>query len=154
MHYSSCSFTLTWTHFCSSVCGAQLVFTSLPVNKTVVEGGDASFMCNATLNNTPTPIHWLLGGGEYNIINQTVQLNTTNISGVEHVVVTEPLGSPLILNNVSRSLDRLFVSCLGKNQQGGIDQDGPPAVLGVICKFLVILVGVSVHVYWLKSFLL
>lgn len=122
----------------SSVCEAQLVFVSLPANKTVTEGDDANFTCSVTFNGNPDPVNWRLRGGEDNI-DQRVQLSTADIPGVERVVVAGPLRSPIVLNNVSRSLDGLFVSCLGENQQGMlIEQADPPAVLGVICEFLVI----------------
>lgn len=114
------------------------MFVSFPANKTVIEGEDANFTCSVTFNGSPDPVQWRLRGGEDNI-DQRVQLSTADIPGVESVVVTGPLRSPIILNNVSRSIDGLFVICLGENQQGMlIEQPDPPAVLGVFCEFIVI----------------
>lgn len=125
----------------SSVCGAELVFVSHPANKTVIEGEDANFTCSTTVNGNPDPVQWRLMGGEDNI-DQRVQLSTANVPGVSSVTVSGPLRSPLILTNVSRLLDGLFVFCLGEDQIGRIiEQTGPPAVLGVFCEFLLTSVG-------------
>ena len=143
VHYSAAF--ITFLHFnmisflivnYSSVCGAELVFVSLPANMTVIEGEDANFTCSTTVNGNPDPVQWRLMGGEDNI-DQRVQLSTANVPGVNSVTVSGPLRSPLILTNVSRLLDGLFVFCLGEDQQGRIiEQPGPPAVLGVFCEFL------------------
>lgn len=131
----------------SSVCSAELVFVSLPANKTVIEGEDANFTCSTTVNGNPDPTQWRLMGGEDNI-DQRVQLSTTNIPGVNSATVSGPLRSPLILTNVSRLLDGLFVFCLGEDQQGRIiEQPDPPAVLGVFCEFLLTSVGGHVWMY-------
>ena len=119
----------------TSVCSAELVFVSLPANRTVVEGGDVSFTCSVTVNGNPDPVQWQLRGGEDNI-DQRIQLIPANLPGLQSVELTGPHRSPIILNNVSRSLDGLFVSCVGENQAGTIiEQPGPPAVLGVFCEF-------------------
>ena len=121
------------------VCSAQLVFVTLPTNQTVTEGGDAIFTCSVTVGDNPNPVSWQLRGGEGNI-DQTVAVNTTDIPGVDSVVVTGSLRSPIILRNVSSSLDSLFVSCIGENAQGFlIEQTGPPAVLDILCELFEIL---------------
>ena len=123
----------------TSVCSAELVFVSLPANRTVVEGEDASFTCSVTVNGNPEPVLWQLRGGEDNI-DQRIQFMAANIPGLQSVELTGPYRSPIILNNVSRSLDGLFVSCLGENQAGMIiEQPAPPAVLGVFCEFSAVL---------------
>lgn len=119
----------------TSVCSAELVFVSLPANRTVVEGGDVSFTCSVTVNGSPDPVQWRLRGGEDNI-DQRIQVMRTDIPGLQSVELTGPHRSPIILNNVSRSLDSLLVFCLGENQAGMIiEQPTPPAVLGVFCEF-------------------
>ena len=96
---------------------------------------------------TLTPHNGGLMGGEDNI-DQRIQLSTTNIPGVNSATVSGPLRSPLILTNVSRLLDGLFVFCLGEDQQGRIiEQPDPPAVLGVFCEFLLTSVGGHVWMY-------
>ena len=105
----------------------------------MAEGGDASFTCNITFNGNPEIVIWQLRGGEGNI-DQRVQLNTTNVPGVDSVEVSGSLRSPIILRNVSSSLDSLFVSCIGENAQGFlIEQTGPPAVLDILCELFEIL---------------
>ena len=114
-----------------------MVFLSLPTNQTVIEGGDANFTCSVTVNGNPDPVSWKLRGGEGNI-DQRLAVSTTIVPGVDSVEVTGPLRSPIILRNVSRSLDGLFVSCIGEDAQGIlVEQTGPPAVLNVCanCEF-------------------
>ena len=121
------------------MCGAELVFVSLPANRTVVEGEDANFTCSVTVNGNPDPVQWRLRGGEDNI-DQRIAIMAANNPGLQSVELTLPHRSPITLNNVSRSLDGLFVSCLGENQAGMIiEQPDPPAVLGVFCEFSEIL---------------
>ena len=111
------------------------MFVTLPTNQTVTEGGDVNFTCNAALSGIPDPVRWQLRGGEENI-DQRVQLSTTDIPGVESVVVIGLLRSPIMFRNVSRSLDGLFVSCLGEDAQGKtVEQTDPSAVLSVFCEF-------------------
>lgn len=113
------------------------MFVTLPINQTVTEGGDVSFACSVTLNGNPDPVSWQLRGGEGGI-DQRVQLNTTNIAGVESVEVIGSFRSPIILRKVSRSLDGLFVSCIGENARGIlVEQTDPPAVLNVFCELFV-----------------
>ena len=103
----------------------------------MIEGGDANFACSVTVNGNPDPVSWQLRGGEGNI-DLRVAVNTTIVPGVDSVEVTGSLRSPIILRNVSTSLDGLFVSCIGKNAQGIlVEQTDPPAVLNVyaICEF-------------------
>ena len=105
----------------------------------MAEGGDVNFTCSVIFNGNPEIVIWQLRGGEGNI-DQIVQVNTTAIPGVESVEVTGSLRSPIILRNVSRSLDGLFVSCIGENAQGIlVEQTDPPAVLGVLCELFEIL---------------
>ena len=136
MNMSSLSFPTP-----TSVCSAELVFVSLPANRTVVEGGDVSFTCSVTVNGNPDPVIWQLRGGEDNIDQRIISM--LNIPGLQSVELTGPLRSPIILNNVSRSLDGLLVFCLGENQAGMIiEQPGPPAVLGVFCEFSEVLCNI------------
>ena len=129
------------------MCSAELVFASLPANRTV-EGGDVSFTCSLTVNGSLDPVKWQLRGGEDNI-DQRIQFMAANIPGLQSVELTGPRRSPIILNNVSRSLDSLLVSCLGENQLGMIiEQPDPPVVLGVFCEFSEVLYNIlSMLVY-------
>ena len=105
----------------------------------MTEGGDASFSCSVTVNGNPDPVSWQLRGGEGNI-DQRVAVSTTIVPGVDSVEVTGSFRSPIILRNVSSSLDGLFVSCIGENAQGILlEQTDPPAVLGVLCELFEIL---------------
>ena len=114
------------------------MFVTLPTNQTVTEGGDVNFTCSVTVGGTPDPVRWQLRGGEGNI-DQRVQLSTADIPGVISVVVIGSLRSPIMFRNVSRSLDSLFVSCLGENAQGmTVEQSDPPAALSVFCEFCVL----------------
>ena len=127
--------TLIASDCTSLVCRAQLVFVTLPTNQTVTEGGDVNFTCSTALSGIPDPVQWQLRGGEGNI-DERLQVSTANIPGVESIIIAGGLRSPITFRNVSRSLDSLFVSCLGEDAQGRIvEQSDPPAVLSVLCEF-------------------
>ena len=112
-------------------------FLELPENQTVVEGGDATFSCNATVNGARQSLRYTIGNGTGGIL-QFVAGNITDLSLVAGVVgacVFGEYNTQLILKGVTRQADGYTVTCA---VQDGIfyvePQNEPPAFLSVICK--------------------
>ena len=66
-------------------------FLELPANQTVVEGGDATFSCNATVNGESQPLSYSIGNGAGATL-QSVGANITDLSLVNGVVGACVLG--------------------------------------------------------------
>ena len=112
-------------------------FLELPTNQTVVEGDDATFICNATVNGTRQPLRYRIRNGAGSTL-QSVGGNITDLSLVDGVVGACVFGeyrTQLILKGVTRQSDGYTVTC---SVQDGLffvePQDEPPAFLSVICK--------------------
>ena len=120
----------------SAAASAVSTFYELPTNQTVVESGDATLSCNATVNGARQPLSYEIGNGAGNGL-QSVGANITDLSLVDGVVgacVFGEYNTQLILKGVTRQADGYTVTCA---VQDGLffvaPQDEPPAFLSVIC---------------------
>ena len=120
----------------STAASAVPTFLELPVNQTVVEGGDATFGCNATVNGERQPLSYRIGNGAGATL-QSVGANITALSLVSGVVgacVVGEFRTQMILKGVTREADGYTVTCAVLD--GVIftaPQNEPPAIISVIC---------------------
>ena len=116
---------------------AVSTFLELPTNQTVVEGGDATFSCNATVNGARQPLRYRIRNREGSIL-QSVGGNITDLSLVDGVVgacVFGEYNTQLILKGVTRQADSYTVTCSVLDIVFFVEpQDEQPAFLSVICK--------------------
>ena len=122
---------------CDPIATADTTFLELPTNQTVVEGGDATLSCNATVNGARQPLSYRIRNGAGSTL-QSVGGNNTDLSLVDGVVgacVFGEYNTQLILKGVTREANGYTVTC---TVQDGLffvaPQDEPPAFLSVICK--------------------
>ena len=112
-------------------------FLELPANQTVVEGGDATLSCNATVNGARQPLRYRIGDGTESTL-QSVGGNITNLSLVDGVVGACVFGeyrTQLILKGVTREADGYTITCSVRDGVFFVEpQNEPPAFLSVICK--------------------
>ena len=97
----------------SAAASSVPTFLELPANQTVVEGGDATFSCNATLNGARQLLSYSIGNGAGSIL-QSVGANITDLSLVNGVVGACVLGefnTQLILKGITREADGYTVTC-------------------------------------------
>ena len=124
--------------FCAAASAAP-TFLELPTNQTVVEGGDATLSCNATVNGTRRPLSYRIGNGAGSTL-QSVGGNITDLSLVDGVVGACVFGeyrTQLILKGVTRQADGYTVTCTILDGLFFVaPQDEPPPFLSVICKSL------------------
>ena len=124
--------------FCAAA-SAVSTFLELPTNQTVVEGGDATLSCNATVNGTRQPLGYRIGDGSGATL-QSVGGNITDLSLVDGVVGACVFGeyrTQLILKGVTRQADGYTVTCTVLDGIFFVEpQNEPPAFLSVICKSL------------------
>ena len=135
-----CACTTTLVCVISTAASAVPTFLELPADQTVVEGGDATFSCNATLNGARRLLSYTIGNIP-GTIPQSVRGNITNLSMVNGVVgacVLGELNFQLILKGVTREADGYTVSCsiLNTEETLFIAQTDPPATISVICTLL------------------
>ena len=123
----------------SAAASAVSTFLELPTNQTVVDGGNATLSCNATVSGARQPLSYEIGNGAGDGL-QSVGANITDLSLVDGVVgacVFGEYNTQLILKEVTRQADGYTVTCY---IQDGLflvaPQDEPPAFLSVICKSL------------------
>ena len=94
------------------------------MNQTVMEGGDATFSCNATVNGARQPLSYSVG-------------NITDLSLVNGVVGACILGefrTQLILKGVTREADGYTVTCLVEDNLLLVGPENkPPAFIAVMC---------------------
>ena len=115
-------------------------FQNTPSDQTVIEGSDATFSCDATLNGARRLLSYTI----WNIPGtspQSARGNITNLSLVNGVVGACVLGefnSQLILKGVTREADGYTVTCSILDTDGAsfIAQTEPPATISVICTLL------------------
>ena len=123
----------------SAAASAVPTFLELPTNQTVVEGGDATLSCNATVNGTRRPLSYRIGNGAGSTL-QSVGGNITDLSLVDGVVgacVFGEYNTQLILKGVTRQADGYTVTCTVLDGIFFIaPQNEPLAFLLVICKSL------------------
>ena len=101
----------------------------------VVEGGDATFSCNATVNGASQPLNYEIGNGAGGGL-QSVGANITDLSLVDGVVgacVFGEYNTQLILKGVTREADGYTVTCSVLDGLFPVTQNEPPAVLSLIC---------------------
>ena len=115
------------------VASAVPIFQSTPSDQTVMEGGDVTFSCDATLNGTRRLINYRIKNGA----SVSVRRNLTNLSMVNGVVGACVLGefnSQLVLKGVTREANGYNVTCsiLSEDETLFIDQTQPPATISVI----------------------
>ena len=114
-------------------------FLELPADQTVVEGGDAAFSCNATLNGARRLLSYSVRNGAGAIL-QSVRGNITDLSLVNGVVGACVLGEfnfQMILKTVTREANGYTVTCsiLNPEETLFIEQTEPPATMSVICTY-------------------
>ena len=102
-----------------------------------MEGGDATFSCNATVNGARQPLTYRIRNGSGNIL-QSVGGNITDLSLVDGVVGACVFGeyrTQLILKGVTREADGYNVTCTVRDGIFFVEpQNEPTAFLSVICK--------------------
>ena len=112
-------------------------FLELPTNQTVVEGDEATCICNATVNGARQPLGYRIGNGAGSTL-QSVGGNITDLSFVDGVVGACVFGeyrTQLILKGVTRQADGYTVTCAVLDGVIFVEpQNEPPAFLSVICK--------------------
>ena len=118
------------------VASAVPIFQSTPSDQTVVEGGDAAFSCDATLNGARRLLNYRIRNGAGDLL-QSVQHNVTDLSTVNGVVGACVLGefnSQLVLKGVTREANDYTVACsiLNEDETLFIDQTQPPGTMSVI----------------------
>ena len=111
-------------------------FLDLPVNQTVVDGGNATFSCNAMVNGDRQLLRYRIGNGAGATL-QSVGANITDLSFVSGVVGACVLGefnTQLILKGVTREADGYTITCAVLDGAIFVEtQNEPPAFLSVIC---------------------
>ena len=133
-------------------------FLELPANQTVVEGGDATLSCNATVNGARQPLSYEIGSGTGDEL-QSVGANITDLSLVDGVVgacVFGEYNTQLMLKGVTRQADGYTVTCTVLDGVIFVEpQNEPPAFLSVICTFfdlhfVLYQFGLPANVCWIR----
>ena len=124
----------------STAASSVPTFLELPADQTVVEGGDATFSCDATVNGARRLLSYSVGNGAGASL-QSVRANITDLSLVNGVVGACVLGefnSQLILKGVTREANGYTVTCsiFDPDALDFIQQTDPPATISVICTLL------------------
>lgn len=116
---------------------AVTTFITLPVDQTVVEGGDVTFYCNATVNGLQRLLRYRISNGADTLI-RVVGGNITDLSGVDGVVgacVLGELNSQLILKGMTREANGYNVRCIVLDVNNvtftDLEQTQPPATISV-----------------------
>ena len=97
----------------SIAASAVPTFLELPENRTVLEGGDASFSCNATVNGERSALSYDIGNGAGSSL-QSARANITDLSLVNGVVgacVFGEFNTQLLLKRVTREAEGYTVTC-------------------------------------------
>ena len=122
----------------SAAASSVPTFLELPADQTVVEGGDALFNCDATLNSARQLLSYTIRNGVGAIL-QSVRGNITDLSfnGVVGACVLGEFNSQLILKTVTREANGHTVTCsiLNTEETLFIEQTEPPATISVICTY-------------------
>ena len=98
--------------FCAAA-SAVSTFLELLIHQTVVDGGNATLSCNATVNGARQPLRYRIGNGAGGIL-QSVGGNITDLSLVDGVVgacVFGEYNTQLILKRVTRQADSYTITC-------------------------------------------
>ena len=90
----------------------DIVFNSLPVNQTVVEGGDATFSCSGTVDGTAQPTRYRIRSGV--TVLQSVGGNISDlvtVSGIDAALLFGDFNSQLLLKGITREANGYTVTC-------------------------------------------
>ena len=110
----------------------------MPVNQTVVEGGDATFACSGTVDGTAQPTRYPIRSGA--TVLQTVGANISDlvtVSGIDAALVFGDFHSQLLLRGITREANGYTVSCAIR--VGAVFQEAinaPPAHIIVACEYI------------------
>ena len=120
----------------SLVASAAPIFQNTPSDQTVVEGGDATFSCDATLGGARRLLNYRIRNGTGGLL-ESVRRNITDLSMVNGVVGACVLGefnSQLVLKGVTREANGYTVTCsiLNEDELTFTDQTQPPGTMSVI----------------------
>ena len=109
----------------------------MPVNQTVVEGGDATFACSGTVNDTAQPTRYPIRSGA--TVLQTVGGNISDlvtVNGIDAALVFGDFNSQLLLRGIAREANGYTVSCAIRVGAVFLDaMNAPPAHIIVACKY-------------------
>ena len=132
LHFVS---TLCYSFSCTA-CSQNIVFDTLPMNQTVVEGRDATFACSGTVDGTMEPTRYTISRGTS--VLQVVGLNISDlvtVDGIEAALVFGDFNSQLLLRNITREANGYTISC--SIRVGAVFQEAmnvPLARVTVVCK--------------------
>ncbi len=119
-----------------SASSQEIVFDTLPVNQTVVEGGDATFACSGTVDGTSQPTRYRIRSGV--TVLQSVGGNISALSavdGIEAALVFGDFNSQVLLRNITREANGYTVSCAILVGAVFLDAIYPPTTfITVLCK--------------------
>ena len=116
----------------------NIVFDTVPVNQTVVQGGDATFSCSGTVDGTAQPTRYRIRSGA--TILQSVGGNISDlvaVSGIDAALVFGDFNSQLLLRGIRREANSYTVSCA--ILVGAVFREAmntPLTFIAVICKSL------------------
>ena len=120
----------------SIAASAVPTFLELPENRTVLEGGDASFNCNATINGERSTLSYDIGNGAGRSL-QSARANITDlflVNGVVGACVFGEFNTQLLLKEVTREAEGYTVTCSILDDLFFVaPPDDPPGFLSVIC---------------------
>ena len=122
---------------CCTASSQNIVLDTLPVNQTVVEGGDATFSCSGTVDGTAQPTRYPIRSGA--TVLQSVGGNISDlvtVNGIDAALVFGDFTSQLLLRGVRREANGYTVSCAIR--VGAVFRDAmnaPPAHITVTCKY-------------------
>ena len=109
----------------------------MPVDQTVEEGGDATFACSGTVDDTAQPTRYRIRSGA--TVLQSVGANISDlvaVSGIDAALVFGEFSSQLLLSGITREANGYTVTCAIR--VGAIFQEAinaPPAHITVTCKY-------------------
>ena len=107
-----------------------MIFTSLPQNVTIIEGGNATFQCAGEENGVALLIAWRFTPSGSSM--PMTLITGTNLTGIEMVTVSDGLRTQLTFSGVRREADGGTLVCLGI---ATIPPASDPATLTVVCKY-------------------
>ena len=116
----------------------NIVFDTVPVNQTVVEGGDATFTCSGTVDGTAQPTRYRIRSGV--TVLQSVGGNISDldrVSGIDAALVFGDFNSQLLLRGIRREASAYSVSCTILVGAVFLDTtNAPPVYITVVCKYM------------------
>ena len=122
---------------CCAASSQSIVFDTVPVNQTVVEGGDATFACSGTVDDTARPTRYRIRSGV--TVLQAVGANISDVmevNGIDAAFLFGDFNSQLLLRGITREANGHTVSCavlVGVVFREAMNT--PPAHITVTCKY-------------------